>query len=177
MGKRSFTTAYITRTGLFLALALIFQIGFHSFAQPIVGPLVNLVLLLSAGLIGTLSGIIIGCFTPLIAFLVGIMKLPPLLPAIIIGNVIFVALFNFVKNKISKNGEYIGLVIAALGKFAFLAFSVRYIANAFLTKLPAKQLSVIIGTFSLPQLYTALAGGIVALIVMKLIPKKYHLEK
>lgn len=172
MSNKKVTTMYITRTGILLALALIFQLGFQSFAQPIVGPLVNLVLILSAALVGTLSGVVIGCFTPLIASMVGILKLAPMVPFIMIGNSILVILFNLVRKRISKGREYIGLVVAALGKFAFLAFSVRYLVILFMPKVPSQ----VIAAFSLPQLYTALAGGIVAIIIMKLIPKSFYMN-
>ncbi|EOD00031.1 ECF transporter S component [Caldisalinibacter kiritimatiensis] len=178
MNNKITTTSYITRTGILLALALVFQIGFQSFAQPAVGPLVNMVLLISAGMVGTLSGVIVGCFTPLIALMVGIMKLPALLPFIMIGNALYVIIFNFMRGKITPGGEYIGLAVAALGKFAFLALTIRYIAaKLFLANLPAQKLKVIIGIFSLPQLYTALVGGIIALIILKLIPEKYRYSK
>ncbi|MTI70295.1 MAG: ECF transporter S component [Firmicutes bacterium] len=169
---KKISTAYITRTGLLLALALIFQIGFRGFAQPAVGPLVNLTLILSAGIVGTLAGVIVGCLTPLIAFFVGIMPLFPLVPFIMIGNTLLVIIFNLIRKRISLGGEYVGLALAALGKFLFLAFSVRYLLNLFIPKVPPK----LIAMFWLPQLYTALVGGIVAVIVMKLIPDSLKLK-
>jgi hypothetical protein len=175
---RKITTAYITRTGILLALALIFQIGLNKLGQPIVGPLVNMVLLVTAGVVGTLSGVIVGCFTPVIALAFEIIGLPILVPFIALGNTIYVILFNLVRKKVYKGGDYFGLVIAALGKFAFLALSVKYVAiGLFLANLPPQKANVIANMFTLPQLYTALAGGIIAVIIMKLLPKGVYLHR
>ncbi|MTI65023.1 MAG: ECF transporter S component [Firmicutes bacterium] len=174
---KKISTAYITRTGLLLALALIFQIGFRGFAQPAVGPLVNLTLILSAGIVGTLAGVIVGCLTPLIALSFGIIGIPILVPFIMIGNSLLVIIFNLIRKRITLGGEYVGLALAALGKFLFLAFSVRYLLDLFTQKnIPPKIMAKLTVMFGLPQLYTALVGGIVAVIVMKLIPDSLKLK-
>jgi len=79
---------FITRTAILLALTVIFQ----SFRAPqlITGTLVNGMLLISAGYVGMWSGVIIGLFTPVLAFLFGIMKFPPMIPFIMIGNALYV---------------------------------------------------------------------------------------
>ncbi len=164
--KKKITTLYLTRTGLLLALALVFQIGFRAFAQPAVGPLVNMVLILSAGLVGTLSGVIVGCFTPLIAFFLGVMPLFPIVPFIMIGNSILVIVFNFARNKISNGGDIFGIILAAVVKYAFLAFSIRYLVTLILPKVPPK----LVIAFSTPQLYTALIGGVIAIIILRFLP-------
>ena len=167
---RSMTsTSYIARTGILLALALIFQVGFRSFAQPLVGPLVNMTLIMSVLSVGVASGLTIGCFTPLIAFFMGIMPLFPLVPIIMAGNAIFVSTFAFIRDRTSGMGEYIALAVAALFKFAFLAVSVRKLLVLFIPKVPPG----IVAAFSLPQLYTALAGGIIAIVLHKMIKNNY----
>lgn len=171
--KKNFTVQYIVRTGLLLAIALVFQIGVNPLGQWVVGPLVNFSLLISAALVGTLGGIIVGCFTPLIALLVGIVKLPPLVPFIMVGNAILVILFNLIRKKIPNIGNSAGIIVAALGKFAFLAISIRYLVVFFLPKVPKPLITV----FTLPQLYTALVGGVLALITIKLLPKSMFLNK
>ena len=84
---------HFTRTAVLLSLALIFQIGFNQFAQPAVGPLVNMTLIVATLIVGPLSATLIGVLTPLVAFLLGIMPLLPIVPFIMIGNAIFV--FSF----------------------------------------------------------------------------------
>ncbi len=163
------STSYIARTGILLALAVIFQVGFRSFAQPLVGPLVNMTLIISVLSVGMVSGLTIGCFTPMIAFFMGIMPIFPLVPIIMLGNAIFVSIFSFISDRTSDAGVYLALVVAAVFKFAFLAFSVRRLLVFFIPKVPAK----IIAAFSLPQLYTALAGGIIAIVLHKMIRRNY----
>ncbi|WP_200791895.1 ECF transporter S component [Caloranaerobacter azorensis] len=167
MGNRNINSSFLTRTGLMLALALVFQIGFRAFAQPAVGPLVNMVLIMSGALVGTLSGIIVGCLTPLIAFFVGIMPKFHLVPFIMIGNALLVVVFNYIRNRVSKWGDYLGLVGAAFVKFIWLAFSVRYLIKLFIPKVPEK----LIIALSLPQLYTALVGGFLAVLIIKMLPE------
>lgn len=162
-----FSTSYIARTGLLLALALIFQIGFRYVSQPLVGPLVNFTLIIGAGLVGTASGVIVGCLTPLIAFFFGIMPLFPLVPFIMIGNALFVTMFNVTRKNMNILGDVAGVIVAAVVKFAFLAVSVRYLVTLIIPKVPPK----IIVAFSLPQLYTALTGGFLAIIIIKFIRK------
>lgn len=169
--KRELTVPYITRTAILLAIALIFQIGLKEVGQPLVGPLVNFVLIMSVLLVGTISGIIVGCLTPLIAFSFGIMPFFPIVPFIMIGNSLYVIFFNLFKGRNEKLGEWIGIICASLIKYAFLALTVRYVVNLFV-KVPPKM----IAAFSLPQLYTALIGGVLAIIVKRFLPKSMFLN-
>lgn len=163
------TVQFLTRTAMLLALALVFQLGFNGFAQPLVGPLVNMTLLVSAGLVGTISGILVGCLTPVVALMVGIIKLPPLVPIIIVGNALLVIVFNLIKGKLSNTNDNLGwgtaLVAAAIAKYAFLTLSVQYVLPLIIPKVPPK----LIAMFGLSQLYTALLGGFIAVIIIKLI--------
>lgn len=156
--------AFITKTGLLLALALVIQIVLAPFAQPVVGPLINMVLLLSVVLVGPWGAAIIGCLTPLVAFFVGIMGLLPVIPIIMLGNCSYVIVIHALgrKNRVS------GLVTAALTKFTLMAAGVRLLAMFFVPNLPAP----IILALSVPQLYTALIGGAVGLLVLHYLPKE-----
>lgn len=164
---------HFTRTAVLLSLALIFQIGFNQFAQPAVGPLVNMTLIVATLIVGPLSATLIGVLTPLVAFLLGIMPLLPIVPFIMIGNAIFVFSFYLVSNKRGFLFEGIGVVVAALLKTAFLAFSVRYLVINFVAKVPPKLVTAL----SLPQLYTALIGGFLAIIIGRYLIKAMKLEK
>ncbi len=161
------TTTFITRTAILLGLALIFQIGFRAFAQPLVGPLVNFVLIFSTILVGTSSGIIIGSLTPLIAFMVGIMPLFPVVPFIMVGNALYVVTFNSGKGRLGTYGEYLAFILAAFVKFAFLSFSIRYLVTLFVPVVPPPMIAAL----SLPQLTTALVGGGLAVVVAKAVTK------
>ncbi len=165
--KSRFNLNYLVKTGILLALALTFQIGLSSFAQPAVGPMVNMTLLIATIYVGPLAGIIVGSLTPIGAFLLGIMPLLPVVFFIMGGNAILVILFSVVR-KVSKSyGDLLGVLIGAFGKFAFLAISIRYIVIYFVPKVPPK----LIDALSIPQLYTAIIGGLLALIIAKRLPK------
>lgn len=155
------TMTTLTRTAVLLSLALIFQVGFNQFAQPAVGPLVNMTLIITAIVVGPISAVIIGCLTPLVAFFLGIMPLLPIVPFIMIGNILFVLGFSLIKGRFGKLGVWIGIVVAAIAKAGFLAISIRYLVVYFVEKVPPK----LILAFSLPQLYTALIGGTLAIVI------------
>lgn len=150
---------FITRTAILLALTMIFQ----SFRAPqlVTGTLVNGMLLISAGYVGMWSGVIIGLFTPVLAFLFGIMKFPPMIPFIMIGNALYVLVFSGMRNK------PIGMVLGSLVKFLWLSASVYYMLPLFGVKAPA----ALVEMFTFPQLATAVMGGILALLVLSLLKK------
>jgi len=142
---------FIAYTGILLAVALVVQMG--GFPQPITGPLVNAVLYLSALLVGSWSGVIIGIFTPLIAFMRGILPAPlaPMIPFIAIGNGVLVLVFFILMEK----NKIIGIVVASVVKYLILSTAVRYVVSV-----PGKVAQMM----GLPQLYTALIGGGIALL-------------
>lgn len=145
---------FITRTGILLAVALVVQMG--GFPQPITGPLINTVLYLSALLVGGWSGIIIGICTPVIAFMRGILPAPlgPMIPFIALGNGVLVVVFSLLKGK----NKILGIIAASLVKYLILFTAVSYIIDV-----PDKIAKVM----SLPQLFTALSGGVIAILVYK----------
>ncbi len=172
-GKLMMKTRNLAITATMLAIALVFQLGFAQFSQPLVGPLVNMTLFLTTALVGIPAGILVGCCTPVAAFVLGIMPVLPLLPVVAVGNVILVLLFGLVR-RIAKNGNQIrsfqidipAVLAAALGKFAVLALAIRLFVPLFMPKVAPK----IVEAFSLPQLFTALIGGAVALLLLRLLP-------
>lgn len=160
------TTEFIAKTAMLLAIALVFQIGLKGIGQPLVGPLVNFVLIMSVYLVGTLSGLIVGFLTPLIAFFFGIIPFLPIVPFIMIGNGLYVFFFKFFKDRLNSSKEIISIIISSIIKYLFLAISVRYIVVLFV-QIPPK----VVAAFSIPQLYTALIGGILAFIVKTFLPE------
>ena len=126
---KKLTTSDITKTAILIALALTFQMSLRGAGQPLVGPLVNFVLIMSVFLVGNFSGIIVGSVTPLVAFMFGMMKLPPLIPFIIIGNILYIITFNYFRKRFFKAEDIISIVISSLIKFGFLAISVRYLVT------------------------------------------------
>jgi len=147
---------FITRTGILLAVALVVQMG--GFPQPITGPLINTVLYLAALLVGSWSGIIIGICTPVIAFMRGILPAPlgPMIPFIALGNGVLVVVFSLLKGK----NKILGIILASLVKYALLATTVKFIIDV-----PDKIAQIM----SLPQLFTALSGGVIAILAHKVL--------
>ncbi|MCJ7814208.1 MAG: ECF transporter S component [Candidatus Atribacteria bacterium] len=145
---------FITRTGILLAVALAIQMG--GFPQPVTGPLINTVLYLSALLVGSWSGVIIGICTPVIAFMRGILPAPlgPMIPFIALGNGILVIVFSLLKGK----NQVLGIILASIVKYLILFTAVSYIVDV-----PDKIAQIM----SLPQLFTALSGGAIAILAYK----------
>ncbi|ADL13746.1 ECF transporter S component [Acetohalobium arabaticum] len=149
-------TEWLTRTGLLLALTLVIQmLGFPPF---VTGPLVNMMLFTTVHLVGWLGASLVGGVTPWIALMRGILPPPlaPMIPFIIAGNIILVSVYYFMLGR----NNYLGIGLAALLKFAVLSSGVR-----FLVELPPK----IAQLMQVPQLLTALAGGFLALILVRLL--------
>lgn len=154
------TTRSLTRAAMLLALAVVAQT--ISKVQMVTGPAVNAVLLLSVPFVGPVAGTLIGLLTPLLALWTGNLAAPavPFLPFIMIGNAVIVLAFAALR----KTNTWLAAGIAAVLKFAWLTLSARYLAALFGIKLPAK----LIAAFGVPQLYTALIGGAIAVIIISL---------
>ena len=173
------STRFWTRTAILLAVALAFQMG--GFPQPVTGPAVNAVLLIAVGLIGPLAAVIIGVFTPIIAFIRGILPPPlgPMIPAIVFGNALYAIIFFFiswsskrtksatVKIKVFSVSTILAVTGGALAKFFILAWAVNFMVQV---PDPIAQM------MSLPQLYTALAGGGIALLILKALPDSLKVD-
>ncbi len=151
------TTRVITRSALLLALALAIQsVRMPQFAT---GPLVNAILLIAVNTVSLPGAVLIGLCTPFIAFAMGIMPLAPVVPVIMTGNVVLVAVFaQLIKRPV------LGIIAAALSKYAVMTLFIIYLLPMlFKIELPGK----IVTTLTTPQLFTALAGGVLALLVLK----------
>lgn len=167
-------TNNLVRSGLFLAIAIVFQLlgkALPQISQFLVGPIVNAVLILTVLVCGVWYGIALGVLTPVLAWLLGQLAAPfgPFVPFIIIGNAIFVIIFYLFRNQ--KYGQLIGIVLGAFFKFLFLFVSAKFIAKT-LSLVPAKMLSKLAFAMGLPQLITALIGGLIAVILYSLLKNR-----
>jgi riboflavin transporter len=125
--------------------------------QLITGSVVNATLFIATFILGLGAGILISFLPSLVSAAVGLLPLPllPMIPYIIIGNIILVVLFRVLKSK----NFLIGVVLGSSTKFLFLFLSSSYIISFFIHKsLPFP----IISTMAWPQLVTALIGGVIA---------------
>ncbi len=159
---KPFSIRWLTRTAILLAITLAFQM--LGFPQMVTGPAVNAMLLLSGTYVGGIGAIIIGMLTPLIAFVRGILAPPlaPMIPFIMLGNAILVIAYVTSRGKMGKGyaGSGIGLIVGAIAKFLALSSAVRFIVSVPPPVAKAMQI---------PQLYTAILGGVVAIIVEKVL--------
>lgn len=167
-------TLFIARLSILVSLTLVIQIA--GLPQPFTGPLINAMLFLTTVFVGFFAGITLGFLTPLLALIRG--QLPPVLAAMVpfisIGNGLLVLVFFLIfRNRFSKNNSknwkfYIALILAAVTKFGFLFLSARILLPiVILHDIPEK----IIMVMSTPQLITALAGGFIAAIFIKILQR------
>jgi len=147
-----------------LAVLTVVPAFIHS--QWITGPMVNAILLISAVLIGPMEAVFLGLMPSTVALAAGLLPLPlaPMVPFIMIGNAILIAVFHYSY----KKNIYASIGAAALLKFAFLHFSVVLIMSKLLNSAFTAKLAVMM---SWPQLFTAVIGGVIAYMFLKAINK------
>lgn len=166
---------WITQTAVFIALLIVLQAVTASLGNTMItGTVVNLLLIVSVMTCGLASGISVAAVSPVIAKLIGIGPFWILIPFIAAGNIVLVLIWHFIgkKDTTRRYGPYFAaMTTAAVVKFLVIYIGVVKIAVPLLLKLPEPQASVVSGAFSVPQLFTALAGGIIASIVLPNIKK------
>lgn len=149
--------------------------------QPVTGPLVNMMLILTSLLLNIMGGTILGCVTPIAAVIRG--QLPPFLipmvPFIIIGNALLVTVFGYVSsilkfgklynpNPFYSIANWTGLITGSFVKFIWLYISATIILPVLLHKeLPAEAIALM----AAPQFITALIGGIFALLIANMLKR------
>ena len=132
---------------------------------------VNAVLAVSVLAAGLWSGITVALLSPLFAFLLGIgPQLPPIVPSIAVGNLVFVLLLGL----LAGGGEpplwkrAAAWLLAAAAKFGVLYLLVVKLLCVVLP-LQEPQAAAFSTMFSYPQLITALAGGAAGLFLSPLL--------
>ncbi len=130
--------------------------------QFITGPLVNASLLLASFLLGPSAAIFLGLIPSTVALARGLlpMALAAMVPFIMISNSLYILVFD----RLYKRTNLGAIAAASVLKFFFL-FTISHKILAVL--LPAKLVPKIILMMSWPQLATALAGGLIAHLVIR----------
>lgn len=171
---------WITETAALLALLVTLQYLTKPMGQFITGSCVNAVLAVAVLFGGLASGITVALISPVLAFLLGIAPQILTVPAIMVGNSVYVALLALLADPSGKNviKQVIAWLAAAVAKFAALyAIVVWLICGVFSEALLASgalkqpMLTALPATFSWPQLVTALIGGAVALLIAPVLKK------
>lgn len=174
-GKANRTVEFLARTGVMLALTIVFQylLGLTKI-QLLVGSFVNFFLFFSVLATGLVGAAIVGLCTPFIAFFIGIAGNILLVPFIAIANIILVVVYalllklfkvDFDKSiKEWKNDLFAALsfVVAAVVKFLFMYFIALKLILPLVLEKVGPQVAV---AFGITQLFTALIGGFVAFII------------
>lgn len=174
---------WITETAVMLALLVCLQALTKPLSQLVTGSCVNTVLAVSALMGGLNCGLVVALVSPVLAYLLGIAPQILTVPAIMVGNSVFVILLSILTDKSGKNiiKQIFAWVIAAVAKFAALYAIVVGLICGILSEslitagtLKAPMLKALPATFGLPQLITALIGGGIALIIIPVLRKALH---
>ena len=131
--------------------------------QWITGTIVNALILLAVWRVGVVNAAFVAILPSSIALIRGLLPAPMavLIPWIILSNIVLIAIFYALKKY-----PLAGIISASLAKFLFLfAISTYFIKIA----------SPLLVMMQWPQLFTALAGGLIAIGIIKiahvLVPK------
>lgn len=173
-------TRIITRTGLSLALVVVVQF-FSTMAlstlpalgrQLITGSLVNLVLALTAALIGLWPGVAVGVLSSVLATLLGIGPVFPVItPFVAVSNAIYVVILAVLFQKWEGFPlRLAGVAAAAVVKAGFLWVTVPWVVSRIPDAKPP-QVAMMTLMFSWPQAITALAGGVLCLLLLPVLKK------
>ena len=166
---------WITRTAIFTALLIVLQAATAPFGNRILtGSIVNFLLIVSVMTCGLASGISVAVIAPVMSKFLGIGPFWSLIPFIAAGNIVQVILWHFIGNR-NKGRKYAAgvtaSIIAAIAKFLVLYIGIVKIAVPLILGLPEPQAAVISNIYSIPQIFTALIGGILAGVLLPALEK------
>jgi len=166
-------TLFIARMSLFIALTLVIQIP--GLPQAVTGPLINAVLFIITVVQGPLAGVALGLITPLVALIRGQLPviLAPMIPFIMLGNASLVLIYWILTSKfnLSLRRSWLLLIpvaLSAAAKTVLLWLSVRYAIPLFIGQRLPTPVEVMM---AFPQFITAMAGGILFLVFLRLTGK------
>jgi hypothetical protein len=128
--------------------------------QWVTGTIVNAILFIAVSRVGIVNAAAIAALPSSVALMRGLLPAPMavLIPYIILANIIMIAAFYFFSNY-----KILGIISASILKFAFL-----FAITSFFIKIAAPLIIMM----QWPQLFTALAGGLIAIGTIKLMQKQ-----
>ena len=171
---------WITETAVLLALLVTLQALTKGFGQLVTGSCVNAILAVAALVGGLSSGLTVALISPILAFLLGIAQQILTVPAIMVGNSLYVVLLWLLSDKNGKKlwKQIVALVVAAAAKFGALYLIVAKVICGLLAPsllesgaLKQPMLKALPATFSWPQLFTALIGGGIVMLILPVLRK------
>lgn len=171
---------YIAETAVMLALLVTLQAVTKPAGQLITGSAVNTVLAMAALVGGLGCGLTVALLSPLLAFALKIAPNILVVPAIMLGNAVFVALLWAIADRSGKHlvRQAVAWLSAAAAKFALMYAIVAWLICGLLASrlmmsgvLKVPMLKALPATFGWPQLATALIGGALALLMAPMVRK------
>lgn len=171
---------WITQTAVMLALLVALQAITKPLRQLVTGSCVNAILAVTVLVGGLGSGLTAAAISPVLAYLLGIAPQILTVPAIMVGNCMYVLALHLLADREGKHllRQVMAWLAAAAVKFgALYAIVVWLICGLLSEKLIASgvmkepMLKVLPATFSWPQLITALLGGAVAMLMVPVLRK------
>ncbi len=169
-------TLQIVRTAVLTAMLVLLQSVTKAGGQLVTGSCVNAVLAIAVLFSGLWSGVAVAVISPFFAFALGIgPQIIPVVPAIAVGNVIYVLILYFLCSRKSVPiwRQGLGLLCAAACKFLSLYLLVARLLCQVLP-LSEKQAATFTTMFSWPQLITALIGGGIAMMIAPALRKAFR---
>jgi hypothetical protein len=171
MNNRFSNTGVLTiqRTDILLLAILLTMSTLAPLAgnQFISGTIVNCVLIFATSILGVSYGLLVGVIPSTVALAVGLLPavLAPVVPYIILGNIVLVMAFAYLKNV----NYWLGAIGGAVLKFGLLTGAASLVIGLMANGKAAANVAYMM---SWPQLVTALAGGIAAFGLLHLRQKR-----
>jgi len=153
----------------FLSLAAVATfLPFYIHIQWITGPIVNALLILILFIVGIRAALLMSLIPSVMALAGGLLPavLAPVVPFIMISNVIFVLSIDYFYHRLKNQytGFWTGVFVGGALKYFFILFN----TNLMIGLLLKKDLGVAVARMmSWPQFATALAGGVIAWVILK----------
>lgn len=150
----------VSREFLFLIAAICIFPIFHN--QFFTGPMVNAMFFIALYFVSRRDTLLLAIIPSLMALAVGLLPviILPIIPYIIISNFLLIFIFDLIR----KHSFWQAVLWSSVLKFMFLYASSVILVKFFLKGDLAKAAAAM---FSWPQLYSAIAGGLVAYFILK----------
>jgi hypothetical protein len=167
-------TIEITRAAVLLALLIVWQYLTAPLKLTLLtGSGVNFLLIICILTSGRVPGLCMALVSPVLAKLLNIGPMWELIPFIALGNVALALVWRLIAGEVQAGRALWNAIAAAVAgavvKFALLYFGIVKIAVPLVLKLQEPQAGVISATFSVPQLFSALIGGTLAVALLPLL--------
>lgn len=161
--------------GLSLVLSfLIFFVPSFVHQQFLTGPIVNALLILSFLYLGKNQALFLALIPSTVALSRGLLPLAlaPMVPFIMISNCLYILVFAQFENQSQIKNLWAILLASAVKTLFLISISKLLMVNILAAPLATKVAVMM----SWPQLWTAVVGGVMALLISNALKKKYGRE-